>query len=88
MKRYSDFTRQLFVAAIFSSFMLIVACDKEQTHKEKVYDNGPTDSLKINQIQIIASHNSYHLVTDSVVVAFLANLSTTDFYRPNMILLN
>lgn len=26
-----------------------------------VYDNGPTDSLKLNQIQIIASHNSYHL---------------------------
>jgi hypothetical protein len=39
MKRYSDFTRQLFVAAIFSSLMLIAACDKEQTHKEKVYDN-------------------------------------------------
>ena len=77
MKRYSDFTRQLFVAAIFSSLILIAACDKEQNHKEKVYDNGPTDSLKINQIQIIASHNSYHLVTDSVVVAFLANLSTT-----------
>ena len=35
MKRYSDFTRQLFVAAIFSSLILIAACDKEQNHKEK-----------------------------------------------------
>ncbi len=36
-----------------------------------VYSNGPTDSLKINQIQVLASHNSYHQKTDSSVFAFM-----------------
>lgn len=53
------------------------ACKKETIKKTNVvYDNGPTDSLKINQIQVIASHNSYHLKTDSVVFAFLTALDS------------
>ncbi|MFN8287585.1 MAG: Ca2+-dependent phosphoinositide-specific phospholipase C [Chitinophagales bacterium] len=54
------------------------ACKKDTTPKKNVvvYDNGPTDSLKINQIQVIASHNSYHLKTDSVVFAFLTALDS------------
>ena len=50
-------------------FLFIASCKKEP--KEKVlpivYNNGPTDSLKMNQIQVIASHNSYHLKTDDSV---------------------
>lgn len=35
---------------------------------------GAVDELKLNQIQIIASHNSYHLRTDKAVLRFLKNL--------------
>lgn len=35
---------------------------------------GATDDLKLNQIQVIASHNSYHLRTDKAVLRFLKNL--------------
>ena len=35
---------------------------------------GAIDDLKMNQIQIIASHNSYHMRTDAAVLRFLKNL--------------
>jgi hypothetical protein len=35
---------------------------------------GTIDDLKLNQIQILASHNSYHLRTDKAVLRFLKNL--------------
>ncbi len=50
-------------------FLFMASCKKETKDKVLpiVYDNGPTDSLKLNQIQVIASHNSYHLKTDDSV---------------------
>lgn len=49
--------------------LLIASCKKETKDKNLpiVYDNGPTDSLKMNQIQIIASHNSYHQKTNDSI---------------------
>jgi Phosphoinositide phospholipase C, Ca2+-dependent len=35
---------------------------------------GATNDLKLNQIQVLASHNSYHLRTDPAVLRFLKNL--------------
>lgn len=35
---------------------------------------GASEELKLNQIQVIASHNSYHLRTDKAVLRFLNNL--------------
>jgi hypothetical protein len=35
---------------------------------------GASDDLKLNQIQVIASHNSYHMRTDKAVLRFLTNL--------------
>ena len=35
---------------------------------------GAADELKLNQIQIIASHNSYHMRTDKAVLRFLKGL--------------
>ena len=66
MKRYA--------LPIALSFLMIAACKKETRNKNIpiVYDNGPTDSLKLNQIQIIASHNSYHLKTDSAIFAWMS----------------
>ena len=36
--------------------------------------DGPDGNLKINQIQIIASHNSYHLRTEPAILRFLTGL--------------
>lgn len=66
-------------ALVFTFIFLATACKKDDNDFKKnevVYDNGPTDSLRINQIQIIASHNSYHLKTDSAVFAFLERLDS------------
>lgn len=63
---------------IFTLFLLstgIYSCKKETSDRQTGgYDNGPTDSLRMNEIQIIASHNSYHLKTDPEVFDFLTNL--------------
>jgi len=45
-----------------------------QTGKELVTDETFDARLKINQLQIIASHNSYHLKTDPAVFRFLTGL--------------
>ena len=56
------------------------ACKKgEEKNKSFTYNNGPTDSLTINQIQILASHNSYHLLTDDTVLAFLKKLDSLGY---------
>lgn len=63
----------LYVVLLFA-LCFVSACKKgDEKRKEVIFDNGPTDSLRLNQIQIIASHNSYHLKTDSAVFAFLVN---------------
>jgi hypothetical protein len=61
-----------------SSLLIICACHKsdDQQSIKIAYDNGPTDSLKINQVQVIASHNSYHKKTDSAVFQFMVKLDS------------
>ncbi len=58
-----------------AAFIFVGACKKETQQAIPIvksgFDNGPTDSLKLNQIQIIASHNSYHRHTDDTVFNFL-----------------
>src|SRR5438046_7466122 len=70
MKRY---------ALILGCTLIIIASckkDKVNTNTVTTFDNGPTDSLKLNQIQIIASHNSYHLRTDDTVFNFLVRANS------------
>lgn len=57
------------------------SCKKEQTKIliTETFDNGPTDSLRLNQIQVIASHNSYHLYPDDSVYALLLRLDSLGF---------
>lgn len=62
MKRYA----LLFIGLA----LLISSCKKDKTNSI-IYDNGPTDSLRLNQIQVIGSHNSYHLKTDSAIFAWM-----------------
>lgn len=69
------------------SLLLFSACKKDPPFNKQtpvVYDNGPTDSLRMNQIQVIASHNSYHLKTDSAVFAFLENLNSLGLLPSNL----
>ncbi|MCW5908738.1 MAG: hypothetical protein KIS94_12820 [Chitinophagales bacterium] len=55
----------------------LCGCKKYETKiTDKGFDNGPTDSLKMNEIQIIASHNSYHLKTDETVFNWLKSLDS------------
>lgn len=66
MKRYA--------LPVILCFLICASCKKETKDKNlpTVYDNGPTDSLKLNQIQVIASHNSYHLKTDPAIFAWMS----------------
>lgn len=59
--------------AVFFAIVLISACKKE--HNKKSAEGDPADALKINQTQIIASHNSYRIHTDSAVYVYLLQLS-------------
>ena len=73
MKRYAP--------VVLCLLGLFCACkkDKQITQRSGViftYSNGPVDSLKINQISILASHNSYHLKTDSNVFAFMIQVDS------------
>lgn len=43
------------------------------------YNNGQTDSLHINQIEVLASHNSYHKKTDSAVFAYISAADSLGF---------
>jgi hypothetical protein len=58
-----------YALAFVACLLLVASCKKEPKAGEGpvTYDNGPTDSLKINQIQVIASHNSYHLKTNDSI---------------------
>ena len=72
MKRYALLFPCLFLA--------VFSCKKDKPFTQSAnatYSNGPVDSLKINQISILASHNSYHLKTDSVVFAFLLHVDSS-----------
>lgn len=64
--------------------LLTASCHKEK--KALVYDNGPTDSLKINEVQFIASHNSYHLKTDSGIFSGWPRLLSWAYFPLLMIL--
>jgi hypothetical protein len=69
--------RNLIALLGVSSILVFTGCDKgDNKNITKGFDNGPTDSLRLNEIQIIASHNSYHLKTDPVVFNWLKALDS------------
>jgi len=74
--------RSIFLFAALCCF--IFSC-----RKDPKIDTDPTNTLKINQVQIIASHNSYHLKPDSAIVAFLYHLDSMGLlpgaYHPRLI---
>jgi len=58
---------------------LLSNCSKEKknTGQEAIYEyTAQDDSLKMNQIQIIASHNSYRIRTDDTILGFLKSLQS------------
>ncbi|HLP19065.1 MAG TPA: Ca2+-dependent phosphoinositide-specific phospholipase C [Chitinophagales bacterium] len=66
-----------YVMAFACCLLFVASCKKETKGKDgpEVFDNGPTDSLKMNQVQIIASHNSYHLKTNDSIFNWMTNAS-------------
>ncbi|MFN8322176.1 MAG: Ca2+-dependent phosphoinositide-specific phospholipase C [Chitinophagales bacterium] len=58
------------------ALLFVTACKKEEKKKYLSFDNGPTDSLTINQIQVLASHNSYHLRMDDTIYVLLHRLDS------------
>lgn len=68
--------RSLFLVFALPVLLIFNGCKKEKRNHETVYDNGPTDSLQINEVQFLASHNSYHLKTDSGIFAWLESAAT------------
>ena len=69
----------LYKVLFLSCIILAFSCKKilpTNNPSTVYYNNGPTDSLRINQMTVVASHNSYHKKTDSVVFVFLTNLYT------------
>ena len=63
----------LFICATF-----IFSCKKEDAssaRKAPIPDQTEINKLKINQLQTIGSHNSYHKRTDPAILDFLNNLS-------------
>ena len=53
--------------------LLIVACGCISFSRDKK-SSADNTALRLNQIQIIASHNSYHIRTDKAVLRFLRNI--------------
>ncbi len=60
---------------------LFSSCGKYKTPDDSTGNggNGPTDSLKMNQIQVIASHNSYHIKPSDSIYNFLSSLFNAGF---------
>jgi hypothetical protein len=53
--------------------LVIIAATASFTNDTKI----SADDVKINQVQIIATHNSYHLTTDKAILRFLKSLCKT-----------
>jgi hypothetical protein len=53
--------------------LVIIAATASFTNDTKI----SADDVKINQVQIIATHNSYHLTTDKAILRFLKSLYKT-----------
>jgi hypothetical protein len=67
------------------TIFFLIGCNKnEARNTDKGFDNGPTDSLKLNEIQVIASHNSYHKKTDDDVFSFMKSLDSLGVLPSNM----
>jgi hypothetical protein len=60
------------------SVLVFSACKKDSTEAlrvEPLPDQTEQNKLKINQIQLLGSHNSYHIRMDAALLSFLKNLS-------------
>ncbi|MFN8310533.1 MAG: Ca2+-dependent phosphoinositide-specific phospholipase C [Chitinophagales bacterium] len=65
-----------YVLSVFALIVILSGCKHERGPTQAII-NPQDDSLQLNQIQILASHNSYHRHTDSAVYAALQNLKSS-----------
>lgn len=66
---------KFYLQCLFIGLCVLGSCKKEEKKHTSDHGNGATDSLKLNQIQVIASHNSYHIRPADSIFQFLENLS-------------
>lgn len=61
----------------FSVIIFCFSCKKESSNDRKILipDQTEINKLKINQLQILGSHNSYHKHMDNRLFAFLGNIN-------------
>ena len=61
----------------FSIIIFCFSCKKENSNDRKIPipDQTEINKLKINQLQILGSHNSYHKHMDNRLFAFLGNIN-------------
>ena len=77
--------KHLLLLLLTGGVFFFAGCRKGETKiTDKGFDNGPTDSLKLNEIQVIASHNSYHKRTDADVFNFMLRLDSLGVLPANM----
>lgn len=77
--------KHLLLLLLTGGVFFFAGCRKGETKiTDKGFDNGPTDSLKLNEIQVIASHNSYHKRTDADVFNFMLKLDSLGVLPSNM----
>ncbi len=78
-----------FKSLIFFTFIFLAACSKDKTDDQVIIpevpdtpvpiiynDKNVDNTLKINQLQYLSSHNSYRKHTDEVIYKFLQSIET------------
>jgi hypothetical protein len=66
---------QAFKLLLLSFPFIIISCQKEVIKTTQINDSVVPDSLQINEIQVLGSHNSYRTFMDKDVEAHLFSLS-------------
>lgn len=64
---------------------MVVACKKDSKENQinKTTYELQNENLKLNQLQIIASHNSYRIVTTDTILRFIYSLQSSGFLPSN-----
>jgi len=61
---------------LFAAIISVSSCKKEVTKMRTINDDIVPDSLRINQVQVLGSHNSYRTKTDQDIFDVLLSLQT------------
>lgn len=71
---------------LFCLLVFLVSCTQKEQNANKNQVSGPNDTLKLNQIQILGTHNSYAMPIDSNVIKMIGPMMDEMMkqYKANM----